>query len=1097
MNVSQWLQRHRRSVLFLLALLAACGVMAAFKLPVGLFPNVDFPRVVVSADAGDRPSRQMMLQVTYPLEQAVRRVPGVVDVRSTTSRGTADISVSFHWGTDMNVAAVQVNEAVTQKLPQLPPGTILSSKRMDPTVDPIIAYSLTSNTVPLTRIYDLAQFQLRPLLSSINGVGRVQVQGGEQEEYHVIVDPAKLQGDGLSLGDVERTLATGNGVQAVGKLEDRYKLLLALADSRLHGAAQIGDLVLRATPTGVVRVRDVAVVTRSTVPQWIRVTADGHNAVLLNIYQQPGGNSVQIARMVRQALASYKLPPGVKLANWYDQSTLVVASAASVRDAILIGVVLAGLVLLLFLRSLKITLIAMITVPAVLAATVVLLYALGMSFNIMTLGGMAAAVGLVIDDAIVMSEHIVRRLGAPPGDGFAISAPQGGQGNLGQPGVSLDAPPGDGFAISAPQGGQGNLGQPGVSLAAPGAVESGVSQARHSGVMHAAMEFFRPLAGSSASTVIIFVPLAFLSGVTGAFFKALALTMAAALVISFFVSWLAVPLLADRFITRRDVEKEQQREHGRLLSAFQRGYGRLLPVLLRRPALLLVGLVPLLVVGWIAYHHVGSGFMPHMDEGGFILDYRSPPGTSLTETNRLLTQVETILRQTPEVQTWSRRTGAQLGGGITEANEGDFFVRLKPPPRKPIDQVMEAVRQRIETQVPGLKIEMAQLMEDLIGDLTAVPQPVEIKIFDDNPQQLAQLADKTSAAIAKIPGIVDVKSGIKPAGDALNIRLDPTRMALQGVDAQQVQAQLATLIGGSVATQIEQGPKMVGVRVWDAPDLRQTPEDIAALPLRAPDGHVFALREVANINILTGQPEITRENLKRMAAVTARISGRDLGSTIVAVKRVIDAPNYYPEGVYTRLGGLYKQQQIAFKGLLQVLVAAVLLVFFLLLFLYERFKVALAILAMPLAALPAVFVGLWISGIELNISAMMGMTMIVGIVTEVAIFYFSEVQELQQAHPDISLDAALVQAGINRMRPIAMTTLAAILTLAPLALAIGQGSAMQQPLAVAIIAGLAVQLPLVLLLMPALFKLLGGSLSSEDNAMMTPDEATPDAHSAG
>ncbi|NNM63143.1 MAG: efflux RND transporter permease subunit [Burkholderiales bacterium] len=1053
MNVSAWLQRHRRSVLFLLALLAAGGVMAAFKLPVGLFPNVDFPRVVVSADAGDRPSRQMMLQVTYPLEQAVRRVPGVVDVRSTTSRGTADISVSFHWGTDMNVAAVQVNEAVTQKLPQLPPGTILSSKRMDPTVDPIIAYSLTSDTVPLTRIYDLAQFQLRPLLSSINGVGRVQVQGGEQEEYHVIVNPAKLQGDGLSLGDVERTLATGNGVQAVGKLEDRYKLLLALADSRLHDAAQIGNLVLRATPTGVVRVRDVAVVTRSTVPQWIRVTADGHNAVLLNIYQQPGGNSVQIARMVRQALASYKLPPGVKLANWYDQSRLVVASAASVRDAILIGVVLAGLVLLLFLRSFKITLIAMITVPAVLAATVVLLYALGMSFNIMTLGGMAAAVGLVIDDAIVMSEHIVRRLGE--------SRRQGDKANVANEGHTVN------------------------------------DTAHHSGVMHAAMEFFRPLAGSSASTVIIFVPLAFLSGVTGAFFKALALTMAAALVISFFVSWLAVPLLADRFITRRDVEKEQQREHGRLLSAFQRGYGRLLPALLRRPVLLLLGLVPLLLVGWIAYHHVGSGFMPHMDEGGFILDYRSPPGTSLTETNRLLMQVETILRQTPEVQTWSRRTGAQLGGGITEANEGDFFVRLKPPPRRPIDQVMESVRQRIETQVPGLKIEMAQLMEDLIGDLTAVPQPVEIKIFDDNPRQLAQLADKTSAAIAKIAGIVDVKSGIKPAGDALDIRLDPTRMALQGVDAQQVQSQLAALIGGSVATQIEQGPKMVGVRVWDAPDLRQTPEDIAALPLRAPDGHVFALSEVANINILTGQPEITRENLKRMAAVTARISGRDLGSTIVAVKRVIDAPNYYPEGVYTKLGGLYKQQQIAFKGLLQVLVAAVLLVFFLLLFLYERFKVALAILAMPLAALPAVFVGLWVSGIELNISAMMGMTMIVGIVTEVAIFYFSEVQELQQAHPDISLDAALVQAGINRMRPIAMTTLAAMLTLAPLALAIGQGSAMQQPLAVAIIAGLAVQLPLVLLLMPALFKLLGGSLASEDNDPTTIDKVTPDAHPAG
>jgi multidrug efflux pump subunit AcrB len=463
----------------------------------------------------------------------------------------------------------------------------------------------------------------------------------------------------------------------------------------------------------------------------------------------------------------------------------------------------------------------------------------------------------------------------------------------------------------------------------------------------------------------------------------------------------------------------------------------------------------------------------------------------------LLTQIEAILRATPEVQTWSRRTGLQLGGGITHANEGDFFVRLKPLPRAPIWQVMDVVRQRIEAQVPGIKIDTAQLMQDLIGDLTAVPQPVEIKIFDDNAQQLTALAYKTAAAIAKVQGIVEIRSGIRVAGDALNIRLDPTRMALQGVDAQQVQTQLAALIGGSVATQIEQGPKMVGVRVWDTPDLRETPQAIAALPLRAPDGHVFKLSEVAQVDVLTGQPEIIRENLKRMAAVTARISGRDLGSTVAAVKRVIDAPGFYPPGVYIQLGGLYKQQQIAFKGLLQVLVAAVLLVFFLLLFLYERFKVALAILAMPLAALPAVFVGLWVSGIELNISAMMGMTMIVGIVTEVAIFYFSEVQELQQAHPDISLDAALVQAGINRMRPIAMTTLAAMLTLAPLALAIGQGSAMQQPLAVAIIAGLAVQLPLVLLLMPALFKLLGGSLANEDNPPTATDEVTPDAHPAG
>ncbi len=1023
MTAAGWLQQHRRSVLFLLALLALGGVLAALRMPVGLFPNVDFPRVVVSADAGDRPARQMMLQVTYPLEEAVRRVPGVVAVRSTTSRGTADITVDFHWGTDMQLAAVEVNEAVTQRLPQLPAGTVLSSKRMDPTVDPIIAYSLTSNSVPLTRLYDLAQYQLRPLLSAIDGVGRVQVQGGAREEYHVVVDPARLRAAGLTLGDVQRTLAADNGVRAVGHLEDRYKLLLALADSRLHDAAQIGALVLKASPGGIVRVRDVARVVRSTVPQWIKVTADGHDAVLLNIYQQPGGNSVQIARAVRHALASFAMPAGVKLANWYDQSVLVVSSADSVRDAILVGVLLAGVVLWLFLRSVKITLIAMITVPAVLAAAIVLLWSLGMSFNIMTLGGMAAAVGLVIDDAIVMSEHIVRRLGEQHAD---------------------------------------------------------AAEAAHRGVLHAAMEFFRPLAGSSASTVVIFVPLAFLSGVTGAFFKALALTMAAALVISFFVAWLAVPLLADRFVSRRDAEREHAREHGPLLVAVHAGYARALRLLLRRPMLALLLLAAFGSIGWVAWKQVGSGFMPHMDEGGFVLDYRTPPGTSLTETNRLLEQVADVLRATPEVQTWSRRTGAQLGGGVTEANEGDFFVRLKPLPRRPIDAVMADVRRRIEQRVPGVDIEEAQLMEDLIGDLTAVPQPVEIKIFDDDPKQLAVLANKTAAAIAHIPGIVDINDGIKLAGDALDIGLDPTRMALQGVDARQVGAQLHTLIGGTVATAIEQDPKMVGVRVWIPPQLRRTPQQIGALQLRAPDGHRFALRDVADVRVVTGQAEIHRENLRRMDAVTARIEGRDLGSTVAAVKRVIDAPGYFPPGVYATLGGLYKQQRIAFRGLLEVLGAAVLLVFLLLLFLYERFRVALSILAMPLAALPAVFIGLWLTHIELNISAMMGMTMIVGIVTEVAIFYFSELQELQRAQPGRAQAELLVQAGINRMRPIAMTTIAAMLTLAPLALDLGQGAAMQQPLAVAIIAGLAVQLPLVLLFMPVLFSLLGGRMSDAE-----------------
>ncbi|HET9113671.1 MAG TPA: efflux RND transporter permease subunit [Burkholderiales bacterium] len=1007
MNFTAWMQQHRRSILFLLVLLALAGGIASFKLPVTLFPNVDFPRVVVSLDAGDRPADMMVLAVTQPVEEAVRRVPGVREVRSTTSRGAADISISFDWGVDMGLATSQIGQAITQVLPGLPTGTQMLIRRMDPTVFPILAYSLTSGTETQSQLYDLARYQLRPLLLGVNGVARVEVIGGAQQEYRVSVDPAKLNALGLTLGDIAQTLSAANVVTAVGRLQDHYKLYLAIADTRLQSLRQIEDTVIKTGAGTILRLADVATVSNNVKPLWTRVTADGREAVLFNIYQQPGSNSVQIARDIAAKLAAYRsqIPAGVKLANWYDQSVLVLDSAASVRDAILIGTALAVLVLLLFLRNLKITLIAAVVVPTVLSATVVLLYGLGMSFNIMTLGGMAAAVGLIIDDAIVMIEHIVRRLRGAGGE-------------------------------------------------------------HHGRVMAAAAEFIRPLAGSSASTIIIFVPLAFLTGVTGAFFKALSLTMAAGLVISFFVTWLAVPLLADHFLTEKDAAQE---EGGRYTAGLHRQYARLMRRWLAQPAWILVLIVPLLAVGYLAFGKVGSGFMPAMDEGGFTLDYRSAPGTSLAETDRLLRQVEAIIKSNPDVDTYSRRTGTQLGGGITETNEGDFFVRLKAGSRPPIDEVMGDIRGRIERLVPGLDIEMAQLMEDEIGDLTAVPQPIEIKLYGDNPEQLEATAHRVQAAIDRVPDVVDTRDGINPAGDALVIHVDPVKAALQGMTAASITQAAQAYLAGTVATQIRSGPKLVGVRVWVPSAERAIVPDVGAMLIRAPDGHLFPLRRVAIIYPVSGQPQIERENLKRMVAVTGRIAGRSMGAVMADIKRVMAKPGLLPQGVYFELGGMYEQQQIAFRGLIAVFAAATGLVFLLLLFMYESFRIALAILAMPLLAVAAVFTGLWISGIELNISAMMGMTMIIGIVTEVAIFYFSEYRDVAES---MSFEDALIAAGKNRMRPIAMTTFAAILTLLPLAFAIGQGSAMQQPLAVAIIAGLLVQLPLVLLVMPVLYSIL-------------------------
>ena len=756
-----------------------------------------------------------------------------------------------------------------------------------------------------------------------------------------------------------------------------------------------------------------------------RRTADGRDAVLLQIYQQPGGNTVQIARSIRLKLEELqkRLPTGVRIASWYDQSELIMASASSVWDSALIGIGLAAVVLLLFLRNWKLALIATLAVPAVLAVTVLILDLLKMSFDIMTLGGMAAAVGLIIDDTIVMVEHIARRFGGPNG--------------------------------------------------APGGAKARVSLAT--------AEFTRPLIGSSASTIVIFAPLAFLSGVTGAFFKALSLTMAGSLVISFLVAWLAVPVLAAWLLNPADAEQAE----GFLTRGNHRIYAWLLGPLLHYPILVLAGLIPLVVVGFLAYRDVGTGFMPPMDEGGFILDYKTDPGTSLAETDRMLRQVEAILRATPEVQTYSRRTGLQLGGGLTEPNTGDFFVRLRPPPRHGIEDVMRGVRARISQKVPGIDADTAQLMEDMIGDLTSVPQPIEIRIFCDEQKVLNSIAPKIAEAIKAVRGVDEVRNGIVLAGDALDIQIDPIKSALEGMTAEGVTKALSDLLAGDVSTRVQRGPKTVGIRVWTPESLRRTDRDLGELPIRAADGHVFPLKRVATLLPITGQPEINREDLKRMAAVTARITGRDLGSTVADVKALLDKPGTFPAGVYYTLGGLYEQQQIAFRGLVIVIVAAVLLVFLLLLFLYESFRVALAMLSIPLLAMTAVFGGLWLTGTELNITAMMGMTMVVGIVTEVAIFFYSEYADLPD---DLDGNERLLLAGKNRMRPIAMTTIAAILALLPLGLGMGQGASMQQPLAIAILSGLVIQFPLTLLVLPAMLRLLGAVGQSRHKTPPVPSE---------
>ena len=1021
--IAGWLGRHRWSVLLAVALLGLGGVAVMPQLPVGLFPLVDFPRIVVSLDAGDRPVDRMVVEVTRPLEEALRAVPDVKAIRSTSSRGSAEVSLSFAWGSDMVTALLQAESIVSRTLPQLPAGTGFSIRRMDPTVFPVLGLSLTSAGRPLTELRDLATFQIAPALSAVDGVAQVEVLGGRQSEYQVLLDPALLQSHGLTPADVANALTASNVVTAVGRLEDRYRLYLGLSDTRLTNEEDIRQTVLKSGLEGLVQLEDVGEVRLGEMPEWTRVNADGQDAVLLNIKQQRGASTVTLVKAIRAALLAQQagLPGDVRIATYYDQSELIIAAAGSVRDAILIGAVLAAIILWAFLRNRRITLIVSLVLPVVLAATCLLLHAFGQSFNIMTLGGMAAAVGLVVDDAVVMVEHIARRLTERKADAESSS-----------------------------------------------------------GVLAYSAEMLKPLVGSSAATVVVFIPLAFLGGVAGGFFRPLALTMAATLVVSFLVALLAVPLLAKSLLRRQDAEAMEVTgaRQERLGSLVSNGLRRTLA----RPRWLALPLVALAVLGYVGYSHLGSGFMPHMDEGGFIFDYRAAPGTSLTETDRLVRQVETIIRAMPDVESYSRRTGLQLGGGLTEANEGDVFVKLKGGNRRPIETVMSDLRQQVENRVPGLQVETAQLMEDLIGDLISNPQPIEVKLFGPDAGQLRVLGVQISEAIGKIPGVVEVFDGTTIAGDAIEVKVDRAQAALEGLDPDAVTMQLEQLLGGVVTSQIQAGEKMIGVRVWTDESLRQRIGQVGALRLRSPNGHYLPLSRVATVTIAQGQAQQDRDNLRETVRVTGRLEGIDLGSAMKEVKQTIQKLNL-PPGYSVEYGGIFEEQQRSFRELAMVFAAAMLLVATLLMYLYERVAIVLSILATALLTLPGIFIGLWVTGSELDLSSMMGLTMVIGIVTEVAIFYFAELDVTGKIGPEDLIDAARM-----RLRPILMTSSIAILALMPLALGLGAGSAMQRPLAITIISGLLVAVPLVLLVMPALFHAMNreSGFSGPDQAESSP-----------
>jgi multidrug efflux pump subunit AcrB len=1046
-----WFARYSKSIILVVIVLAIVGIYEALSIPIAVFPATNFPRIIIGVDNGVMPIDQMEVTITRPIEEAVNSVPGLEDVRSTTSRGSAEVDLFFNWNVDMSQTLLLVNAALGRVQATLPATAQLQANRLDFASFPILGYSLTSNKIPQTQLWEIATYELRPRLNRLNGVSSVLVQGGQEPEFQIVPDVARMQRSKVTLQDILDAVNHTNLIDSPGLLSQNHQLYLGLVTAQATTPEEIGNIVIKNVNDVPVRIQDVGRVTPSSKPVHTVVTANGKPAVLLNINRQPDSNTVQVADEVHQEIEKIRptLPPGIELAIFYDQSDIVQASIASVRDAIIIGLILTGITIWLFLRDWGTAIMAGVVVPVTICITFVALKIMGQSFDMMTLGGLAAAGGLVIDDAIVVVENIVlhRDAGEAP----------------------LEA------------------------------------------TSKALKELTIPLIGSTLTPIVVFIPLISITGVTGSFFRALAVAMSVSLLTSLVLAlgWttnLGTFLIRRKHTTastdtdatkreelsvsrelgsaafskqsqadelRRIMAAEEASLRGGFFERIMKFYEKWMRSALRHPALLACLCALLVVVSYVCYKQLGSDLLPAMDEGGFILDYVMPPGSSLEETNRVITHVEKIIRAVPEVESVSRRTGLQLGlAAVTEPNTGDISVKLKDKRSRNIDDIMGEIRAQVKKEEPVLDVDFIQKLQDMIGDLTGAPQPIVVKLFSPDANLLATWAPKVADALSGITvngkkPVVDIQNGIEntTSGPALVFAVNPQAASKAGFTTDQLAVAASAIVDGEPAsTPVIVNDRPYVLRVRFPSSNRASLEAMSNTPLVNSSGGTATLGSLATVTEVAGQTEIRRENLQRDVEVTARLEGLDLGSGVSAAKTTI-SNLHLPSSIQVQYGGTYQEQQKSFHDLVVVLLLAVVLIFLVLLFEFGTFSAPVAILSSAILASSGVFFALLITRTTFNISSFMGLIMVVGIVAKNGILLLDANQKFRSV--GFSDEEALIQAGRRRLRPILMTAMAAVAGMIPLALAWGAGSQMLQPLAIAVIGGIFISMVLSLIITPA------------------------------
>jgi CzcA family heavy metal efflux pump len=995
---------HKNPVTVVLFIIFIAGVFSYNKMQSSLFPEVTFPKIKVIADNGLQPVSKMMITVTKPLENAIKRVPGLKNIRSITSRGSCEISAFMGWKEDIDLCKQQVESSINQIKDELPAGTSISVEKMNPSILPVIQCIIEGKDKNNIEINQIANYIVKPYLSQVPGVSEIRVLGGKTKEFHVELQPQKMSALSVTPAMITTALNQSNFISSNGYLNDYNRMYLTVTDANVENLEELQNMVINNDGKRVLRLQDIANVKIAEQTEYVRINANGKNAVLVAVVKQPNANLIDITDGVEKKIAELNksiLPRGVSLSPYYVQADFVNDSIRSVSDSLWIGLLLAILVCVIFLRSVKSSAVILITIPLTISLTLISLYILGYNFNIMTLGAVAASIGLIIDDAIVVVEQIHRTHEEHP--------------------------------------------------------ETPTKE-----LLSRSVNYLLPaMIGSSLSTIVIFLPFVLLTGVAGAYFRILANTMMITLICSFLITWIGLPVIY--------LMLSGKRNSVRTIAVHQHKTGRWISFFIMRPAISFVIAVFLIGSVYFISSRLETGFLPEMDEGSIVLDYTSPPGTSLQETDRMLREVEKLFPSVPEIETYSRRTGTQMGFFITEPNYGDYLIQLRKDRIRTTDEVIDEIRKKIESTQPALQIDFGQVIGDMLGDLMSSTQPIEIKIYGDNTIILQDLAQQVAQVTDKVKGTADVFNGITIAGPSVNIEPDHQKLAQFGITPADFQNQLQIQLEGNIIGNIFEKEQQTAIRMIYPNAISTTIDRLKNETVFLPNGKLQPLVQLAQITPEPGSAEIERENLQSMIPVTARLNNRDLGSVIKDLQKEIKSKIHLPQGYHISYGGAYEEQQQSFTELLIILLSAALLVFTVMIFMFKDIKVALLILVISILGISGSMIALFLTGTPLNVGSYTGIIMIIGIIGENAIFTFLQFhQTLETSNPE----EAVVYAISTRLRPKLMTALGAIIALSPIALGIGTGAQLHQPLAIAVIGGFVIALPLLLIVYPSMLRLM-------------------------